>query len=116
MELALKHGKIKQCISDHGSTFTSNFINGYSRFEEYLKSKGIKSILTKVKHPQSNGKIEKWWECYDNHRKAYKTKEEFMYWYNDLKPHKSLKFDILETPSQAFIRKLRKCKTEKKYR
>jgi transposase InsO family protein len=108
MDFALKHGHIKQCISDHGSTFTSNFIDSDSRFREYLKSKGIKQILCKVKHPQSNGKIEKWFQAYDNHRKAYKTKQEFMFWYNDLKPHRSLKFDILETPSQAFIRKLKK--------
>ena len=108
MELALKHGKIKQCISDHGSTFTSNFIDANSRFRDYLKSKGIKPILCKVKHPQSNGKIEKWFQAYDRHRRAYKNKEDFIYWYNDLKPHRSLNFDELETPSQAFIRKLRK--------
>jgi len=108
MELALKHGKIKQCISDHGSTFTSNFVDAKSRFRDYLKSKGIKPILCKVKHPQSNGKIEKWFQAYDKHGKAYKTKEEFIYWYNDLKPHRSLNFDELETPSQAFIRKMRK--------
>jgi transposase len=108
MELALKHGKIKQCISDHGSTFTSNFIDANSRFRDYLKLKGIKSILCKVKHPQSNGKIEKWFQAYDKHRKAYKKKEDFIYWYNDLKPHRSLNFDELETPSEAFIRKMRK--------
>jgi len=108
MDEALKHGKIRQCISDHGSTFTSNFIDAYSRFREYLKSRQIKSILTKIKHPQSNGKIEKWFECYDRNRHAFKTKKEFIYWYNDLRPHRSLRFDELETPSQAFIRKLRK--------
>src|SRR3989338_2782160 len=37
MELALKRGLIKQCISDHGSTFTSNFIDAKSRFRDYLK-------------------------------------------------------------------------------
>mgnify|MGYP001612686104 FL=1 len=108
MEEALKYGQIKQCISDHGSTFTSNFVDADSRFRDYLKSKNIKQILCKVKHPQSNGKIEKWFQAYDNHRKAYKTKQEFMFWYNDLKPHRSLKFEELETPSQAFIRKLKK--------
>jgi len=104
----LKHGRIKQCISDHGSTFTSNFIDGESRFKGYLKSKGIKPILCKVKHPQSNGKIEKWFECYDNHREAFKTIEELLHWYNDLKPHRSLRFEELETPSEAFMRKMRK--------
>ena len=108
MELALKHGPIKQCISDHGSTFISNFTDGESRFKEYLKSRGIKQILCKIKHPQSNGKMEKWFDCYDRNREAFKTKEEFMNWYNDVKPHRALKFDELETPSQAFIRKLKK--------
>jgi len=108
MELALKHGPIKQCISDHGSTFTSNFIDAESRFKDYLKSKEIKPILCKVKHPQSNGKIEKWFECYDRNRNAFNSKEEFIYWYNDLRPHRALHFDELETPSQAFIRKMRK--------
>ena len=108
MEIALKQGQIKQCISDHGSTFTSNFVDANSRFRDYLKSKRIKPILCKVKHPQSNGKIEKWFDCYDRHRQAFKKKEEFIYWYNDLRPHRALNFDELETPSQAFIRKLRK--------
>ena len=108
MELALKHGQIKQCISDHGSTFISNYSDGYSRFKEYLKSKGIKQVLCRIKHPQSNGKMEKWFGCYDRNREAFETKEEFINWYNDIKPHRALNFDELETPSQAFIRKLRK--------
>ncbi len=108
MELALKHGEIKQCISDHGSTFTTNFTEGKSRFRAYLKSKRIKQILCKVRHPQSNGKIERWFSCYDRNREAFDGKEKFMYWYNDLRPHRALKFDKLETPSQAFVRKLRK--------
>jgi transposase InsO family protein len=108
MELALKQGQIKQCISDHGSEFISNFNDGNSRFKEYLKLNGIKQILCRIKHPQSNGKMEKWFDCYDRNREAFETKEKFMYWYNDVKPHRALKFDELETPSQAFIRKFRK--------
>jgi len=53
-----------------------------------------------VRYLQSNGKIERWFECYGRHREAFKTINEFLYWYNDLRP--------LETPSQAFARKLRK--------
>lgn len=108
MEIALKHGPIKQCISDHGSTFTSNFIDAKSRFKAYLLSKNIKPILCRIRHPRSNGKVERWFQAYDKHRKAYKTAEEFLHWYNDLRPHKALNFEILETPSQAFIRKLKK--------
>jgi len=108
MELALKHGQIKQCISDHGSTFTSNFVDAKSRFKSYLASKSIKPILCRIRHLRSNGKIENCFQAYDRHREAFKTKEEFTYWYNNLKLHKALNFDELETPSQAFIRKMRK--------
>jgi putative transposase len=107
MMLALKYGKIKQCISDRGAQFMNN-MNGYSRFQEFLAKQGIQHIKTRVKHPQSNGKIEKWFGCYDRHRKAFETREKFLHWYNDLRPHRSLNFDELETPSQAFIRKRRK--------
>ncbi len=112
MESALKQGQIKQCISDHGSTFTSNFVDAKSRFRDYLKSRGIKPILCKIRHPRSNGKIEKWFQAYDRHREAYKNVKEFLFWYNDLKPHRALNFDELETPSQAFIRKLKNEETK----
>jgi len=68
----------------------------------------MQHIKCKIKHPQSNGKIEKWWDCYERNRKAFKTLEEFVNWYNCVKPHRSLNFDVLETPEQAFIRKRRK--------
>ncbi|MFH1210241.1 MAG: IS481 family transposase [archaeon] len=108
MEMALEHGPIKQCISDHGSTFTSNFIDSDSRFRDFLESKSITPILCRIKHPQSNGKIERWFDCYNRNREAFNNIEEFLSWYNDIRPHRSLRFDELETPSQAFIRKLRK--------
>ena len=107
MEEALKHGSIKQCISDHGSQFISN-IGGDSKFRYFLEKKEIKQILCRIKHPQSNGKIEKWFDTYRLHRNAFVTKEEFLYWYNEVRPHRSLDFEILETPQQAFIRKMRK--------
>ena len=36
----------------------------------------------------------------------FKSLDEFVYWYNYVKPHMSLNFDELETPYQAFLRKL----------
>ena len=107
LEMALKHGKIKQCISDHGSQFSVNKIDGTSKFKEYLDTKNIKQILCRIKHPQSNGKIEKWFGIYDNHRHAFASKEEFVKWYNEVRPHRSLRFEELETPQQAFLRKMK---------
>ena len=108
IDLALEYGQIKQCISDHGAQFVANIIDAEAEFTKYLKSKGIRQILCRIRYPQSNGKIERWFECYDRHREAFKTKEDFLHWYNDLRPHRALKFEILETPSQAFKRKLKK--------
>jgi putative transposase len=105
MEEALKQGKIKQCISDHGTQFIKT--NKESRFKDYLDSKCIKQILCRVKHPQSNGKIEKWFDTYKNHRHAFETKDGFLRWYNEIRPHRALKFDILETPQEAFVRKMK---------
>ena len=107
MELALKHGQIEQVISDHGSQFMNN-MDGYSEFQEFLKLKGIKHIKCRIKHPQSNGKVEKWFGCYDKHRNAFKTKEEFLHWYNEVRPHRSLNFEMLETPKEAYERKKKK--------
>jgi len=107
MESALEYGKIKQCISDHGTQFTKTLADKNSRFAEYLKTKGIKQILCRVKHPQSNGKIEKWFHTYKVHRDAFNTKEDFLHWYNEIRPHRSLRFEELETPQQAFNRKMK---------
>ena len=106
MQIALKHGKIKQCISDHGAQFICN-VDGDSKFKAFLDANGIKQILCKIKHPQSNGKIEKWFELYDNHRHAFHDKEDFLHWYNEIRPHRALKFEELETPQNAFIRKMK---------
>ena len=107
MEEALKHGPIKECISDHGSQFISNVTDGNSRFKAYLESRGIKQILCRIKHPQSNGKIEKWFETYDRNRHAFSSEQEFLTWYNEVRPHRALRFEELETPQLAFIRKLK---------
>lgn len=110
MDQALTYGKIKQVLSDNGSQFTCNHPGHRedSIFEQYCISKGIKHIRTRPKHPQSNGKVEKWFDKYERHRDAFKTKQEFLQWYNHIRPHTALKWDILETPWQAFERKFKK--------
>lgn len=89
VEQAAMHGRIEQCITDHGTQFTKDE-RGESRFQNALTKLKIKHVLTRVKHPQSNGKSEKFGHLYLIHRTAFKTKEEFMNWYNNVKPHMSL--------------------------
>lgn len=110
MEEALLNGKVKQVLSDNGSQFTCNHPGHRSSsiFERYCDSRGLKHIRTKPKHPQSNGKVEKWFDIYERHRDAFSTKEKFLHWYNHIRPHTALKWEILETPWQAFERKFKK--------
>jgi len=49
----LLHGLPKRIISDRGTAFTSR------RFETYCDSGGIKHTLISVRHPQSNGQVER---------------------------------------------------------
>jgi len=110
MDEALLNGSVKQVLSDNGSQFTCNHPGHResSVFENYCVSMGLKHIRTKPKHPQSNGKVEKWFDTYERHRDAFSTKEEFLHWYNHIRPHTALKWSELETPWQAFERKFKK--------
>ena len=103
---ALKHGRIRECITDRGTQFTKSM--GKSRFTDFLRERGIKHILCRVNHPQTNGKSEIFNKLYRRHRHSFPDKEGFVRWYNEIRPHLSLRFDVLETPAQAFERKKRK--------
>jgi len=102
--------QINQVISDHGSEFYANKRNKHGkadhRFERFCIDNGIRQVLCRVKHPQSNGKIEKFFDIYDQRRWEFESLEEFTYWYNHIRPHMSLDFDNLETPYQAFNHRL----------
>jgi putative transposase len=100
---------LRELIMDHGSEFGAHRVdeNGYwdSEFLQYLGSKGIHPILARVKHPQTNGKIEKWFDSYERFRYEYSSLDEFLVWYNN-RPHDSLNFENLDSPELAFWRRL----------
>ncbi len=76
------------------------------KFREFLKENGIRHILARVNHPQTNGKIERFFGLLEQKLHLFDSVGEFVHWYNYVKPHMSLNFDELETPYQAFLRKL----------
>jgi len=39
---------------------------------------------------------------YDKHRDDFETLDDFINWYNKIRPHMSLDYKNLETPEQAF--------------
>ena len=111
LRAAKPYGDIIQLISDHGTQFTANKLNqkgtAEHKFRMYVESRGIDFINARVSHPQTNGKIEKWFDLYKIHRDRFKSLKGFLHWYGKIKPHMSLKFNKAETPDEAFLRKMR---------
>ena len=104
--MALSH---EELILDHGSEFGAHRIHEdgsrRSEFKDHLEKYGIKPILARVNHPQTNGKLERFFSEYVKHRPFFPSFDEFITWYND-RPHGSLNFQSLETPEEAFRRKM----------
>jgi putative transposase len=100
---------MRELIMDHGSEFGAHRVhedgswNG--SFKQHLEKHGIRPILGRVAHPQTNGKLERFFREYKRHRPKFSSIDEFMSWYNN-RPHGSLEFERLETPDKAFIRKM----------
>lgn len=107
---AKRFGEFKQIITDRGSQFTCNHpgFTDSSIFEQHLEKMGVEHLKCRPKHPQTNGKVEKWFHTYEMHRNSFKNEEEFIKWYNEIRPHTALNWEVLETPWQAFQRKLNK--------
>lgn len=113
MENALgTYAKPKQVITDYGSQFTAVPREGYhdprpTAFQRLLEARGIKHIRAKVKHPQTNGKVEKGGggtikQLVDH----FGSLEKAIHYYNFERPHWSLNIDECETPFKAYVRKM----------
>ncbi len=105
-----QYGKPLEMLTDHGSQFFANYgdkkSEGMSRFQDYLMNSKINHILGRVNHPQTNGKIERFYETFQSKIKYFGSIDGFIIWYNTKRPHMSLNYDELETPIQAFYRKV----------
>src|SRR5512137_1122439 len=77
---------IEQVLTDRGTQFFANKRdkNGKanSRFENFLEENKIKHIKSRVNHPQTNGKIEKWIDTYEINRFRFENFDNFVNWYN----------------------------------
>ena len=101
---------IKAILTDRGSEFYVNREGrkgkGKTEFGLFLEHHGIKHIVARVNHPQTNGKIERWFQTYGKNRGKFGSLGEFLSWYNDERAHMSLKLHYAETPGMAFLRKM----------
>ena len=113
LERALQdYGIPKQLMTDHGTQFTSIPRGTCSdpkpnMFQQTLKSYGIQHIKARVKHPQSNGKVERVIQTIQQLGNHFPCWGAAVYYYNFERPHSSLEKGCLRTPYQAFIDKTR---------
>ncbi len=106
-----QHGRPASILSDRGSSFyaveAEARARGLSKFELYLMKNHIKQILSRVNHPQTNGKLEKLFDTVERGlSKGFSPIEKCVEWYNCIKPHGALDLERAETPLEAYYRKM----------
>lgn len=89
-----KHGKPEAIITDNGTQFTPARAQE-GPFTKWCQEQGIKHILGRVHHPQTNGKIERWFGTYKSEFKdGEDTLETFLKFYNYERLHQSLGYKV----------------------
>lgn len=86
-------------LSDKGTQFyvnkkTKNGIRPISTFEQQLNLFGIELWTSRRNHPQTNGKMEKWFDTMKKRKKKHpdETLQEFVVWYNTKRIHHALQY------------------------
>jgi putative transposase len=106
------YGNPKAILTGHDTQFCSNKNSRIktpdpNRFQIFLKKNKIKHIFARVNHPQTNGKCERVFGTIKAKiKEKFDTLEGIFHWYNNVRPHMSLK-DGLQTPSEAYVQKMR---------
>jgi putative transposase len=96
----------KAVMSDHGAQFCTDENDNF-RFRDHLKSTGTKHILARVKHPRSNGKVERAFRTIKKLIILKGNLDMAIKFYNEERPHMSLENGHLRTPLTAFREKKR---------
>ena len=99
-----KYGVPHAIITDRGAHFYANKIGkkkkGKCKFQLILEEMSIQHIVGRAHHPQTNGKIERWFGTYKREfNDRFKSVDEYVHFYNHERPHQRLDY---HTPAEAF--------------
>jgi len=93
-------------LSDKGTQFYNSKKNKEgiltpSLFEQELEKLGIEFWTSRRNHPQTNGKMEKWFDTFKKRKKKHpnETLQEFVKWYNEERIHHALDY---KTPEEVY--------------
>ncbi len=106
------YGRPRQLMTDHGVQFTS-MPRGTcpepepNKFQKFLGEEGIQHIKARVKHPQSNGKVERVFRTLEGLKGHFGCWYSAVEYYNFKRPHMSLENGRLRTPYRAFLDKMK---------
>lgn len=108
-EAFYEYGMPESVLSDNGSQF-AGFRQGYTRFEKWLMNHDVLPIHGRIKHPQTQGKIERFHRTMKNELlkhtdfkdidEARLILSEWRDKYNNIRPHEALN---MKTPSEVYI-------------
>lgn len=90
-----KYGKPSHILTDNGTQFTPSR-SDKGPFTKWCESKDIKHILGRVHHPQTNGKIERWFGTYKSceFKEGQDTLQTFVDYYNNERLHQGIGYKI----------------------
>lgn len=99
-------GAPRQLMSDHGSQFGKD-VNNNNIFRKTIERMGTEHILSRIKHPQSNGKMERFWFTLEKLLPHFNNSiDATIAHYNFKRPHMSLETDgKFVSPYEAFIQR-----------
>lgn len=115
-----RYGKPKALLSGRDVQFYASGKKGQPAaenvFQQFLTANKIKHILARVNHPQTCGKVERFFGEVKNRIRwrDFDKVEDIIKWHNEIKPHGSLREDLCETPMEAFVRKMHSKRKVKK--
>jgi putative transposase len=94
--------------SDRGSQFIPNKRDKHGKanhaFQRALEEIGIIFVPSRKRHPQTNGKNEKWFDILEKEfDERFKTIDEFIEWYNDERLSEAVDY---MTPNEAYNKRL----------
>ncbi|MEK6822663.1 MAG: integrase core domain-containing protein, partial [Nanoarchaeota archaeon] len=90
--------------SDRGSKFIPSKFdkkgNANSVYQDVLKEQGIIFVPSRARHPQTNGKIEKFHDILDKEfDDRFETIDDFIQWYNNERLSEAVDY---KTPKEAY--------------
>ncbi|MBO8182866.1 MAG: transposase [Archaeoglobus sp.] len=100
-----EYGIPDEILTDHGTQFVPSRKRDEAKhkFKQFLAEHRIKHVVARIKHPQTNGKIERFFGEVERRVGKFGSVEAVVRWHNEIKPHRSLDWD---EPCNVFRYKL----------